>query len=478
MQTQRIEKTVDRSSPLAPEANVQLRAERPASLLLSAADRRITELSAQLVRADGERLARGLEACLEILGRVFSADRVIFYRIDDPGTDLAGPSMVDGFADVEESGALFRASKFWSAEAGARPADYSRRMLSLADFPEQGKALLEGQTSGGPPSLDAGVTRGWQVARSTLFIPCPGEDVLFGLFEVHAAASEPIESEAAIDRAALAARVLGAAFDRLNLRAELTRLQQDQKRGTRLETLGRVASSVAHDFNNVLAAILGYTDLLEIEIENYGNGQSELGEIRQAATRAAKLVDQVLTFGRTRTAGIKSVDLAETIECLGGMLRQVLGEGIALDFDWLERAPQVELDRARFGPALMNLASNARGALVSQDVAPRFALRTHLAEIDERGFDTDSHQSVPGAAAGSYLVLTARDNGCGIDPEITDRIFEPFFTTKDPGAGTGLGLASLTEFVGESEGWLRMESAPGQGTAFHLYFPVEARESA
>ena len=478
MQTQRIEKTVDRSSPLAPEANVQLRAERPASLLLSAADRRITELSAQLVRADGERLARGLEACLEILGRVFSADRVIFYRIDDPGTDLAGPSMVDGFADVEESGALFRASKFWSAEAGARPADYSRRMLSLADFPEEGKALLEGQTSGGPPSLDAGVTRGWQVARSTLFIPCPGEDVLFGLFEVHAAASEPIESEAAIDRAALAARVLGAAFDRLNLRAELTRLQQDQKRGTRLETLGRVASSVAHDFNNVLAAILGYTDLLEMEIENYGNGQSELGEIRQAATRAAKLVDQVLTFGRTRTAGIKSVDLAETIECLGGMLRQVLGEGIALDFDWLERAPQVELDRARFGPALMNLASNARGALVSQDVAPRFALRTHLAEIDERGFDTDSHQSVPGAAAGSYLVLTARDNGCGIDPEITDRIFEPFFTTKDPGAGTGLGLASLTEFVGESEGWLRMESAPGQGTAFHLYFPVEARESA
>ena len=126
----------------------------------------------------------------------------------------------------------------------------------------------------------------------------------------------------------------------------------------------------------------------------------------------------------------------------------------------------------------MNLASNARGALASQDVAARFALTTHLAEIDERGFDTDSHQSVPGAAAGSYLVLTARDNGCGIDPEIADRIFEPFFTTKDPGAGTGLGLASLTEFVGESDGWLRMESAPGQGTAFHLYFPVEARESA
>ncbi|MGY8736586.1 MAG: sensor histidine kinase, partial [bacterium] len=107
-----------------------------------------------------------------------------------------------------------------------------------------------------------------------------------------------------------------------------------------------------------------------------------------------------------------------------------------------------------------------------------FALTTHLAEIDERGFDTDSRQSVLGAAAGSYLVLTARDNGCGIDPEIADRIFEPFFTTKDPGAGTGLGLASLTEFVDESGGWLRMESAPGQGTAFHLYFPVETRESA
>ncbi|MGY8736585.1 MAG: sensor histidine kinase, partial [bacterium] len=221
---------------------------------------------------------------------------------------------------------------------------------------------------GGPPSLGAGVARGWQVARSTLFIPCPGEDGLFGFFEVHAAASGPIESEAAIDRAALAARVLGAAFDRANLRAELTSLHQDQKRGTRLETLGRVASSVAHDFNNVLTAILGYADLLEMEIEDTGKGQSELGEIRQAATRAAKLVDQVLTFGRTRTAGDESVDLAETIECLGGMLRQVLGEGIALDFDWLERAPKVELDRARFGPALMNLASNARGALASQDV--------------------------------------------------------------------------------------------------------------
>ena len=478
MQTQRIEKTADRSASATPEANVQLWAERPASLRLSAADRGITELSAQLVRADGERLGRGLEACLEILGRVFPADRVIFYRTDDSGTDFAAPSMIDGFADVEESGALFRASKLWFAEAGTPPAGYSRPTLSLADFPDHGKALLEGQTSGGPPSLDAGVARRWQVARSTLFIPCPGEDGLFGLFEVHAAASGPIESEAAIDRAALAARVLGAALDRANLRSELTSLQQDQKRGTRLETLGRVASSVAHDFNNVLTAILGYTDLLEMEIEDYGNGQSELGEIRQAATRAAKLVDQVLTFGRTRTAGNKPVDLAETIGCLEGMLRQVLGEGIALDFDWLERAPKVELDRARFGPVLMNLASNARGALASQDVAARFALTTHLAEIDERGFDTDSHQSVPGAAAGSYLVLTARDNGCGIDPEIADRIFEPFFTTKDPGAGTGLGLASLTEFVGESDGWLRMESAPGQGTAFHLYFPVEARESA
>ena len=116
------------------------------------------------------------------MGRVFLADRVIFYRTDDSGTDFAAPSMKDGFADVEESGALFRASKLWFSEAGTPPAGDRRRTLSLADFPDHGKALLEGQTSGGPPSLDSGVTRGWQVARSTLFIPCPGEDGLFGLF--------------------------------------------------------------------------------------------------------------------------------------------------------------------------------------------------------------------------------------------------------------------------------------------------------
>ena len=269
MQTQWIEDAADRSAPVAPEANVQLWAERRASLRLSAADRGITELSTQLVRADGERLGLGLEASLEILGRVFPADQVIFYRTDDSGINFAAPSMIDGFADVEESGALFRASKLWFAEAGTPPAGYSRPTLSLADFPDHGKALLEGQISGGPPSLGAGVARGWQVARSTLFIPCPGEDGLFGFFEVHAAASGPIESEAAIDRAALAARVLGAALDRANLRSELTSLQQDQKRGTRLETLGRVASSVAHDFNNVLTAILGYADLLEMETVSY-----------------------------------------------------------------------------------------------------------------------------------------------------------------------------------------------------------------
>ncbi|MGY8738621.1 MAG: hypothetical protein ACKVIW_14030, partial [bacterium] len=125
MQTQWIEDAADRSAPVAPEANVQLWAERRASLRLSAADRGITELSAQLVRADGERLGLGLEASLEILGRVFPADRVIFYRTDDSGIDFAAPSMIDGFADVEESGALFRVSKLWFAEAGAPPAGYS-----------------------------------------------------------------------------------------------------------------------------------------------------------------------------------------------------------------------------------------------------------------------------------------------------------------------------------------------------------------
>ena len=208
-------------------------------------------------------------------------------------------------------------------------------------------------------------------------------------------------------------------------------------------------------------------------------GHHELDEIRAAATRATRLVDHVLSFGRVREGGVQPVDLNEALEGLEGMLRRVVGNGVSVECAWAVDAevikPLVLLDPEQLERVVLNLAANARDAFSEPNDSARFELSTRVVRIDATGRETvksgEFSPAPSGLAAGHYVRLTARDNGCGIDPALFERVFEPFFTTK-PEHGTGLGLAICAEFVRDAGGEIRVESAPGRGSAFHLYFPL------
>ncbi|MEZ4332338.1 MAG: ATP-binding protein [Myxococcota bacterium] len=246
-------------------------------------------------------------------------------------------------------------------------------------------------------------------------------------------------------------------------------------RDERLTQLGRVACSAAHDFNNVLTAILGYADLLELELADAvaarrgaavadgAPGRAELEEIRTAAARGATLVEDVLGFGRRRPESPSEVDLADTIRCLEGLLRRVAGDRVLLDVSLAAGLPAIRIDVERLERVVMNLVANARQAIEARADAVRPGGRIEI------GLDRVDDPSVAGAAT---LRLVVRDDGCGMSRAVARRALEPFFTTRAAHGGTGLGLADAAELARGSGGRIAIESAQGRGTEVALLLPA------
>jgi len=303
---------------------------------------------------------------------------------------------------------------------------------------------------------------------------------LLGLLCIEGGAAARIDLPAVLGRVERVARLAAGFLDRLRLSRALAATRTRHERDERLSTLGRVASSVAHDFNNVLTAILGYADLLELDLPARSPGHTELHEIREAASRGAELVEQVLGFGRTRTQGGEPVDVDALLARLQSMLARVAGRDVVVEIVPPEAGrpdARVEVDPGRLEHVLLNLASNARDAIAERgEGRGRFSLATRVVEVDATGRESGAKRgdgpTSASLAAGRYLRITASDDGCGLPERHARRVFEPFFTTKAPGAGTGLGLATTAELMRDAHGAIRVESAPGEGSAFHLYFPL------
>ncbi len=344
---------------------------------------------------------------------------------------------------------------------------------------------LEGALESATQSVVAPI---WSSARTVLLVPCVGPGAagsteLLGLFVVEAGLAASTWSQASIEQARLVGTLVAGALERHRLHRELARLRGRREHEQGLEILGRVAGSVAHDFNNVLTAILGYAELLEMDLAERGNEAPELREIREAALRASELVEQVLCLGRTGRCDPRPLDLSSFLEKLGSMIERIVGTDIVVELDLADGLDPVEVDAGRLERAVLNLASNARAAIgKGPKGAGHFDLSTRMVRVDADGSETPGtpgvNEGVVGSgsklAEGRYVRLTARDDGCGIPPDVRNRIFESFYTTRPEEGGTGLGLASVLEFVESAGGAIRVESAPGAGTAFHLYLPVEA----
>ena len=244
---------------------------------------------------------------------------------------------------------------------------------------------------------------------------------------------------------------------------ERKRLEEQFLQSQKVQAIGQLAGGVAHDFNNILTAIIGYTDLLLKELPCQEGLRLNAQEIKKAATRAAALTRQLLAFSRKQVLQPRVLDLNGIVSDMDKMLRRLLGEHIEL-----VTVPHPDLGRVKADPGqieqvIMNLAVNARDAISAQGkVTIAMANATLDAHYCRRRADV---------TPGEYVLLSLSDNGCGISPEVKDRLFEPFFTTKAIGKGTGLGLATCHGIVKQSGGHIAVYSEENQGTTFKIYLP-------
>ncbi len=253
--------------------------------------------------------------------------------------------------------------------------------------------------------------------------------------------------------------------ERKHAEAERVRLQEELNQAQKMETVGRFAGGIAHDFNNFLQVILGFAWLIRARRRDDRELQSDLQEIVHAAESASGMVRQLLAFSRRQVLQPKLLEMNSVIQSMGRLLQQFVGERIQMDLRLSDEPLTVRLDPTGLEQVIMNLCSNARD---SMGQGGTLSIATGRMRLDAAF--TRAHTW---AKEGDYVRLSVKDSGTGMDQETARRIFEPFFTTKQKGKGTGLGLAVVYGVVTQHGGLIDIETAPGQGTAFHLYFPHE-----
>ena len=230
-----------------------------------------------------------------------------------------------------------------------------------------------------------------------------------------------------------------------------------------MQAVGQLAGGVAHDFNNVLTAIIGYSDLLLSSHRPTDPAFQDIMNIKNSAHRAAALVRQLLAFSRRQTLRPEVLSLTDAISEFTVMLRRLLGEKVGLTFEhgsdlWLVKVDQVQLEQV-----IINLAVNARDAMPG---GGQLTIATRNVEPGEAaGF------GYTGMPAAEYVMIEVADTGEGMSPEVLEKVFEPFFSTKEVGKGTGLGLSTVYGIIKQTGGFIYPESAPGKGTTFRIFLP-------
>lgn len=248
-------------------------------------------------------------------------------------------------------------------------------------------------------------------------------------------------------------------------RAEKNRqeLENQLHHAQKMESVGRLAGGVAHDFNNMLSVILGYAQMGLEKTDPGSSLHGDLAEILEAARRSAGITRQLLAFARKQTIIPQMIDLNEIVESMLKMLRRLIGEDIKLN--WLPgpNLLPVMIDPSQIDQILANLCVNARDAIIG---VGKITIETTLVTFDQEYCSAHAL-----ANPGDYVLLAVSDDGCGMEREIIDKIFEPFFTTKEFGHGTGLGLATVYGIVKQNSGIINVYSESGKGTTFKIYLP-------
>jgi signal transduction histidine kinase/CheY-like chemotaxis protein len=252
--------------------------------------------------------------------------------------------------------------------------------------------------------------------------------------------------------------------------AERATLQEQLAQAQKMESVGRLAGGVAHDFNNMLGVILGQTELALEKVDPSQSLHGDLQSIRSAGQRSAELTRQLLAFARKQTVAPKVLHLNETVAGMLKMVKRLIGEDVELVWRPGQNLWSIRIDPAQVDQIVANLCVNARDAISN--------VGTITIETGIKVIGADDARVSPDAVPGSYVWLTVRDDGCGMAPSVQAHVFEPFFTTKEIGKGTGLGLATVYGIVKQNKGFIELHSERGQGTVFTIYLPRHSGKDA
>jgi len=248
------------------------------------------------------------------------------------------------------------------------------------------------------------------------------------------------------------------------LQEERENLEAQLRQAQKMEAIGALAGGIAHDFRNILQAILGCSDLLALDLKEGDKGYEEVKEIQKAAQRGSELTHQLLTFSRKVRSKFRPLDINDEIRSAAKLLGRTLPKTIQIDMRLQEDIPKIEADPAQIEQVLLNLSINAKDAMPN---GGKLILSTECVVLKE-----DLWKRSIRIRSGRYVVLGVSDTGQGIDNESMEHIFEPFYTTKGAGKGTGLGLAMVYGIVQNHRGYILCESETGKGTCFKIYMPV------
>lgn len=251
--------------------------------------------------------------------------------------------------------------------------------------------------------------------------------------------------------------------DQKRIEAEREQLERQFIQAQKMESIGRLAGGVAHDFNNMLMVILGEAEMALDRSNVTGELRESLKEIQNAAQRSADLTRQLLAFARKQTISPRVLDLNETVEGMLNMLRRLIGEHIVLEWQPEEGVGKVFIDPSQVDQMLANLCVNARDAITDTG---RITIETRSVTI--RAPVTNPNDTI---LPGQYALVAVSDDGCGIDAADRSQLFDLFFTTKETGKGTGLGLAMIYGIVKQNRGHIEVKSEPGHGSTFNIYLP-------
>jgi two-component system, cell cycle sensor histidine kinase and response regulator CckA len=260
-------------------------------------------------------------------------------------------------------------------------------------------------------------------------------------------------------------RIAGVASIKRDI-TESKRLEQTLRQAAKMESIGRLAGGLAHDFNNHLHALSGFAHLISRDPHLSPSSRQDLLQIQKVSERMATLTHQLLAFARQQVLTPETVDLSAIVTDAHSMLKRLIGSNYDLELDQTYGTRWVRVDRGQLVQVLMNLVTNARDAMPS---GGRVQVRTYTREVGPHQLVDMMKSEIP---AGAYAVLDVVDEGSGIAPADLPRLFEPFFTTKEIGRGTGLGLATVEGIVSQSSGSIQIETEMGKGTTFRVLLPL------